>query len=223
LATGEKMNITQIEGSYPQDPLPTQKEREQFVNEWVAVPDERFKKWFLEWEKRDKLSVEASCAICDWNEAMHYIDDAIGLCAFVSSFRGQFGGKTAYHVHNIPQLIALATGMDFDKDKLWEVFQRNRNLVRAINVRRGMRRIDEQPPEDHWAVRDHESEQKLLDAYYAFKGWTCDGIPTKETLDKLGMNYVSEDFIKRGILTGSEGAPSQEALVETEQKKAKGA
>ena len=223
IATGEKMNITQIEGSYPQDPLPTREEREQFANEWVAVPDERFKKWFLEWEKRDKISVEASCAICDWNEAMHYIDDAIGLCAFVSSFRGQFGGKTAYHVHNIPQLISLATGMDFDKDKLWEVFQRNRNLVRAINVRRGMRRADEKPPEDHWAVRDHESEQKLLDAYYAFKGWTNDGIPTQETLDKLGMNYVSEDFINRGILTGNEGAPSQETSVKTQKKKAKGA
>lgn len=107
-------------------------------------------------------------------------------------------------------MISLATGMDFDKDKLWEVFQRNRNLVRAINVRRGMRRADEKPPEDHWAVRDHEYEQKLLDAYYDFKGWTRDGIPTKETLDKLGMNEVSEDFIERGILTDDAGTPAEE-------------
>ncbi|MCL5123957.1 MAG: aldehyde dehydrogenase [Deltaproteobacteria bacterium] len=210
IATGEKMAITQIEGSFPQDPLPTIEEREEFVRKWDAVPDEKFKKWFLEWEKREQISNEASCAITDWNEAMHYIDDSIGLCGFLSSFRGQFGGGAAYHINNIPHLISLATGMELDKDGLWEIFQRNRNLIRALNVRRGLRRKDEKPPEDHWAVRDHEFEQKLLDEYYKFKGWTNDGIPTQETLDKLGLDYVSEDFIKRGILTGSEGTSSQE-------------
>ncbi len=214
IATGEKMSITQIEGSFPQDPLPTMEEREKFVKDWIAVPDDKFKKWFLEWEKRNQIPNEASCAITDWNEAMHYIDDSLGLCGFVSSFRGQFGGKTGYHVWNIPQLISLSTGLDFDKDRLWEAFQRIRTLVRALNVRRGMRRKDERPPEDHWAVRDEVSEQKLLDDYYEFKGWNKDGIPTKETLDKLGLNYVSEDFIKRGILTDSGGALSKETMNE---------
>ncbi len=210
IATGEKMSITQIEGSFPQDPLPTMEQREEFVKNWVAVPHEKFKEWFLRWEKRNEISNEASCAITDWNEAMHYIDDSLGLCGFVSSFRGQFGGRTGYHVWNIPQLISLSTGLDFDKDKLWKTFQRIRTLVRAVNVRRGLRRKDERPPEDHWAVRDEKTEQKLLDDYYEFKGWNKDGIPTKETLDKLGLNYVSEDFIKRGILTGNGGDPSRE-------------
>jgi aldehyde:ferredoxin oxidoreductase len=218
LATGEKMSITQIEGSFPQDPLPTMEQREEFVKNWVAVPHEKFKEWFLRCDKRNEISNEASCAITDWNEAMHYIDDSLGLCGFVSSFRGQFGGKTGYHVWNIPQLISLSTGLEFDKDKLWKTFQRIRTLVRALNVRRGMRRRDERPPEDHWAVRDEKSEQKLLDDYYQFKGWTTDGIPNKETLDKLGLNYVSEDFIKRGILTGNESAPSKETSKEQEKQ-----
>ena len=206
IATGEKMNITQIEGSFPQDPLPTVEERQKFVDEWIAAPDEKFKKYYMDWEKRNVIPTEAACSIVDWNEAMHYIDDALGICAFVSSFRGQFGGKTAFHIHNIPEVISLATGMDFDKEKLWQVYQRNRNLVRAINVRRGMRRRDERPPEDHWAVRDEEFEQNLLSAYYEFKGWTNEGIPTKATLDRLSLREVGEDFVQRGILTGTEGA-----------------
>ncbi len=218
IATGEKMSITQIEGSFPQDPLPTMEQRQEFVKNWAAVPHEKFKEWFLRWEKRNEISNEASCAITDWNEAMHYIDDSLGLCGFVSSFRGQFGGKTGYHVWNIPQLISLSTGLEFDKDKLWKTFQRIRTLVRAVNVRRGLRRKDERPPEDHWAVRDEKSEQKLLDDYYEFKGWNKDGIPTKETLDKLGLNYVSEDFIKRGILGGNGGAPSKETQAAGEKK-----
>jgi len=224
IATGEKMSITQIEGSFPQDPLPTMEERQKFVQNWIATPHEKFKEWFLRWEKRNEISNEASCAITDWNEAMHYIDDSLGLCGFVSSFRGQFGGKTGYHVWNIPELVSLTTGVKFDKDRLWETFQRIRTLVRAVNVRRGLRRKDERPPEDHWAVRNEEFEQKLLDEYYDFKGWNKDGIPTKETLDKLGLNYVSEDFVKRGILTGNGGAPSREmSKSKEEQMESRGA
>jgi aldehyde:ferredoxin oxidoreductase len=205
-ATGEKMCITQIEGSYPQIPIADKKAREEFVKNWEAAPD-RFKKWYLEWEPRTHPSIEASVHICDWNETMHYIDDSIGTCAFLSSFRGQFGGRPPYHIFNLPDFISLATGLDLDSDKLWEIGRRNRNLVRALNIRRGLRRADEKPPEDHWQIREPEKEKKLLDAYYEFKGWTDDGIPTKETLDKLGLDYVSEDFIERGILTGDEDAP----------------
>lgn len=199
-ATGEKMSITQIEGSFPQTPIPDKKEREAFVRNWDAAP-EMFKKWFLEWEPGQQPSVEAAVNIADWNEAMHYADDAVGMCTLLSSFRGQFGGRPPYHIHNLPMFISLATGMDLDADKLLEISRRNRHLVRAINVRRGLRRIDEKAPEDIWTENEPETEQKLLDAYYQFKGWNDDGIPTKETLDGLGLNYVSQDLVKRGILT----------------------
>ena len=200
IATGEKLAITQIEGSFPQDPLPTIEERQKFVDEWEAVPDEKFKQMFMQWEKKYNISNEASCAITEWNEMMHTIDDSVGLCGFLSSFRGQFGGRVVYHIHNIPKIITLTSGIELDEDGLWEIGQRNRNLFRALNVRRGMRRKDEVPPADHWAVRDHEYEQKLLSEYYAYRGWNDDGVPTKETLDKLGLGYVAEDYIKRGIL-----------------------
>ena len=203
-ATGAKMNITQIEGSFPQVAIPDMEERKKFVDRWDAAP-ERFKKWFLEWEPRTHPSVEASVNICDWNETMHYIDDAIGTCAFLSSFRGQFGGRPPYHIYNLPTFISHALGKDIDSDELWEIGSRNRNLIRAINIRRGLRRVDEKPPEDHWKKRDPEMETRLLSEYYKFKGWTQDGIPTKETLDKLGLDYVSEDFLERGILADSAG------------------
>jgi len=32
------------------------------------------------------------------------------------------------------------------------------------------------------------------------KGWNNDGIPTKATLQDLGLDYVSEDFEQRGII-----------------------
>ena len=201
-ATGEKINITQIEGNFPQAPFPTMEEKEAFVKDWIHVPHEKFKEYFLKWELRGENAfpyyptVEATCDIVDWQETMHYIDDALGMCAGLSSFPL----KPPYHIHNLPKLISAATGIDLDEEGLWKIAKRIRTLVRAINVRKGLRREDDRPPENHWKKRFPELEAKLLDAYYELKGFNKDGIPTKESLHELKMDYISEDFEKRGIL-----------------------
>jgi aldehyde:ferredoxin oxidoreductase len=141
-------------------------------------------------------TVDMSVDIVDWQEMMHYIDDALGVCAGLSSFPL----KPPYHIHNYPHLISAAAGIDMDEEGLKRVYRRNRNLIRAINVRRGLRRADEKPPEDHWKKRFPELEDKLLDAYYKFKGWNKDGIPTKESLQELDLAYVAEDLEQRGII-----------------------
>ena len=137
-----------------------------------------------------------SVDIVDWQEKMHYIDDALGVCAGLSSFPL----KPPYHIHNYPHFISSATGIDMDEAKLTQIYNRNRNLIRAINVRRGLRRADEKPPEDHWKKRFPELEEKLLDAYYKFKGWNNHGIPTKKSLQELDLAYVAEDLEQRGII-----------------------
>ena len=201
-ATGEKANITQIEGQFPQSPFATMEERENFVKDWIQVPDERFKQYLLDWEVRGDRSnpfyptIEMSVDIVNWQEEMHYIDDALGVCAGLSSFPL----KPPYHVHNYPHFISSATGIDMDEAKLAQIYNRNRNLIRAINVRRGLRREDEKPPEDHWKKRFPELEEKLLDAYYKFKGWNNDGIPIKKSLQALDLAYVAEDLEQRRII-----------------------
>jgi benzoyl-CoA reductase subunit BamB len=201
-ATGEKINITQIEGQFPQAPFPTMEEREDFIKDWIQVPDEKFKQYLLDWELRGERSnpyyptVDMSVDIVDWQEMMHYIDDALGVCAGLSSFPL----KPPYHIHNYPKFISSATGIDMDEAGLTQAYKRNRSLIRAINVRRGLRRADEKPPEDHWKKRFPELEEKLLDAYYKFKGWNKNGIPTKETLHELSMDYIGEDLEQRGII-----------------------
>ena len=201
-STGEKANITQIEGQFPQEPFRTREEREAFVKDWIQVPDEKFKQILLDWEPRGEHSnpnyptIDMAIDIVDWQEKMHYLDDALGICAGLSSFPL----KPPYHIHNYPKIISAATGIDMDENKLSEIYRRNRSLIRSVNVRRGLRRVDDQPPEDHWKNRFPELETKLLDAFYKFKGWNNDGIPTKESLHELGMDYIIKDFEQRGII-----------------------
>jgi benzoyl-CoA reductase subunit BamB len=219
-ATGEKINITQIEGQFPQAPFATREEREAFVKDWFQVPDEKFKQYFLDWELRGENSipyyptVEMCCDIVDWQEKMHYIDDALGMCAGLSSFPL----KPPYHIHNYPKFISAGAGIDMDEAKLSQAAKRYRTLVRANNIRRGMRRKDEKPPKNHWKKRFPELEKELLDTYYQFKGWNSDGIPTQESLQELDLDYVSEDFIQRGILKAGDDAPSKKKSAAKDQK-----
>jgi benzoyl-CoA reductase subunit BamB len=200
--TGEKANITQIEGNFPQAPFPTREQNEDFIKNWPHVPDERFKEWFVQWENRGEKSIpayppiDATCEIVHWQEQMHYIDDSTGMCAGLSSFPL----KPPFHIHNLPELISAGAGLELDEAGLVKLTKRNRTLVRANNLRRGMRRADERPPDDHWKNRFPELEQKLLDEYYKFKGWNREGIPTRATLHELDLDYVAVDFLQRGIL-----------------------
>jgi benzoyl-CoA reductase subunit BamB len=206
-STGEKINITQIEGQFPQAPFLTKEETEEFVKDWIQVPDDKFKQYLRKWEMRGEFSnpnypdIQASCDIVDWQEMMHYIDDALGMCAGLSSFPL----KPPYHIHNYPAFISAAAGIDMDEARLTQITKRNRTLVRAVNVRRGMRRADEKPPEDHWKKRFPELEAQLLDAYYKFKGWDNQGIPTKSSLQELDLANVSGDLEQRGIIQNEQG------------------
>ncbi len=201
-STNEKISITQIEGNWPQAPFLTREEREAFVADWPQLPDEKFKKYLIDWEPRGEKAnpyyptPEISSEIVDWMETLHNIDDALGFCAGM----GSFCLKPPYHIHNYPKLISAATGMDVDEPGVTKMVKRSRNLHRAFNIRRGLSRADEKPPEDHWKRRFPEHEEKLLDTYYEYKGWTRDGIPKKETLLDLDLGYVAEDLEKRGIL-----------------------
>lgn len=201
-STNEKISITQIEGNWPQAAFATMEQREAFVKDWPQLPDESYKQYLLDWEPRGEKAnpnyptPEISCKIVDWMETLHNIDDALGFCAGMSSFCL----KPPYHIHNIPGLVSAATGLDIDEEGLKKIVKRSRNLHRAFNIERGMRRVDEKPPADHWKKRYPELEKKLLDTYYKFKGWNNDGIPTRKTLEELDLGYVAEDLEKRGIL-----------------------
>jgi aldehyde:ferredoxin oxidoreductase len=206
-ATNEKISITQIEGNWPQSAFATMEEREAFVKDWPQLPDEHFKQYLLDWEPRGEKAnpnfptADMCCEIVDWMETLHNIDDALGFCAGMSSFCL----KPPYHIHNIPGLVSAATGMDIDEEGLKKIVHRSRNLHRAFNIERGMRRADEKPPEDHWKRRYPELEENLLDTYYKYKGWNNEGIPTRKTLESLDLGYVADDLEKRGILKNGKG------------------
>jgi aldehyde:ferredoxin oxidoreductase len=202
-ATNEKQSITQVEGNWPQDAFRDYEDRVEWVKDWPHVPDDRFKKYFLDWDPKGGENSapyyptpDIASDIVDWMEEVHFYDDCLGLCCGM----GGFCLKPAYHVHNYYKFVAAATGLDLDQYALRKIIHRVRSFHRAFNNRRGLTRADDKPPEDHWKHRYPELEQELLSAYYRFKGWNQNAIPTRWRLEELDLGYVADELEELGIL-----------------------
>lgn len=124
--------------------------------------------------------------------------DCLGIC------RLQYM-ELGFEVENYEELFFLVTGRKMSWDELLEVSERIWHLTRAFSVREieGFGRKWDYPPtrfsrepvpdgpnEGHFLSR--EELDTLLDEYYAARGWDKNGIPTKETLLRVGLADVAD-------------------------------
>ncbi len=112
--------------------------------------------------------------------------DSSGLCFFATNL---------WTLDDIaPQIDAACEG-GWTAAKLREVGERVFNLERDFNLRSGMTKADDTLParmlKDAAKSGPSKGEvnglDKMLPEYYAVRGWTADGIPTNETLERLAL------------------------------------
>jgi len=102
-------------------------------------------------------------------------------------------------------LFSAAMGWDVSSEDLVRILDRIYTLERAFIVRQGITRKHDiytvRPervgsPEAKAELEEHE---RLLDGYYQQRGWDVkSGIPTRETLEKLGLKYVADELEEHG-------------------------
>jgi aldehyde:ferredoxin oxidoreductase len=94
------------------------------------------------------------------------------------------------------ELLNSVTGWDMDYKEFMKTGERICNLTRMFNVRRGISRKDDTLPariltHKRWAGSDAKYLPHLgamLSDYYAYKGWSEEGIPTAAKLNELDLN-----------------------------------
>ena len=92
-----------------------------------------------------------------------------------------------------------AVAIDHDADSLARTGERIWTLVRLFNAREGFDRTDDElparlrHPREDGAVVDPEAFERTLDAYYGYRGWGHDGLPSPELVDALGLSAVVDD------------------------------
>ena len=100
------------------------------------------------------------------------------------------------------EITEVATGFHFTKEQMFEIGERIVNLERAYLVREGIRRRDDylparflNEPLPNGNSKGAKFEMKpMLDEYYAERGWDKRGIPTEDTLKKLGLASVAQQL-----------------------------
>lgn len=130
----------------------------------------------------------------------HVIDFQDFATACDSLIICKFGARNAFgnNPDNIAPLLKAASGIDFDAKKLKEAAQRIWTLERMYNVREGLGKKDDMLPERFYTekIDDGPSKDQIIDRaefvaeledYYAARGWDKEGVPMKETLQKLSL------------------------------------
>ncbi len=99
--------------------------------------------------------------------------------------------------------ITAATGWDMSPEEAWDIGRRAVNLLRAFNLQVGIGKEFDRPsnrygstpvdgPTEGIGIMPHWDQ--MLDNYYERMGWSPEGVPIRETLEKLGIGWVWEDL-----------------------------
>lgn len=159
---------------------------------------------FRGWREVDRFKADKSYGeTVKEREDLWAIVDSLILCKFI---RGVvYNPKSPADAYeNFSELYTLVTGTKMTPDRLRRAGERIYNLEKAYNIREGWVRKDDYPPPrimkdpipdgpSKGSILTKEEFDIMLDAYFSSRGWTSDGIPTKQKLGELGLDDVGED------------------------------
>ena len=113
--------------------------------------------------------------------------DSTGLCWFTLS---------GWNIGDFQAQIDAACEGDWTVERLYQTGERIWNLERQFNLAAGLSKSDDSLPErllkdpaKSGVAKGKVNELgRMLPEYYELRGWTADGVPTEETLERLGLS-----------------------------------
>jgi len=134
-----------------------------------------------------------------WHEHLYMATDMVGVC----KFHVRFLSPNLITFEHLSKLLKLNVGLDVSPEELWTTAERAYNVERLFLVREGVTRADDrlvdryfdEPTPDGLPIvkgvsLDRKKFAKMLDEYYKHHGWSKNGVPTDETLRRLGLERL---------------------------------
>jgi hypothetical protein len=126
-------------------------------------------------------------------EDSYAVIDSLVVCKFSR-------GTYVKGFDDLAALYTAVTGIDMSGEELRLAGERINNLGRLINIREGLTRKDDTVPDIYFEEQPLPPFQKLdrkvfdrwVSRYYELRGWDENGMPTRETLEEVGLNDVWE-------------------------------
>ncbi len=152
---------------------------------------ERFGEQYLP-EMADRLNPKYKGIMVKECEDFMVMVESVGLCKYGTQIPPEF------YYDDIALTLKIHNGLNFTGNQLQEIGERIVNLNRLFNARFGVTRKDdclpdrltkEKAPLGPSAGEVVELDQMLTE-YYDVRGWDQEtGLPLKETLERLGLDY----------------------------------
>lgn len=137
-----------------------------------------------------RYSIRQAAVTAKNQQDLGIIQDSLGICRFTGYAAGAEHWTKAY---------AAATGASVGRDDIEEAAHRIATLERMFNIKAGFTRNDDDLParfkdrplimEGRERVISEADRGRMLDDYYEIMGWDRDGVPLKETRERLGIDY----------------------------------
>jgi aldehyde:ferredoxin oxidoreductase len=160
--------------------------------------------WVITWEikvGREKYDAEKVDHLIQTQILRGGVFEALTVCRFPQ-------GSLGFELEWYRKYLLASTGQNFTMEQLNQIGDRILNLIRAFWVReygnKWSRDLDVPPM--RWfkepltdgplegAVLELEKYNTMLDIYYQKRGWNKNGVPTKATLEKLGLTDVASQL-----------------------------
>jgi aldehyde:ferredoxin oxidoreductase len=140
---------------------------------------------------------EKKAEIVVWHEECYAAGGSSSICSFPITTDFAFGPPPL-----LAELLSAATGTEVTEPELMWAGRRIRTMEKCFNVREGTTRdhnrlpwrlMHEESPDRTGAINAAEETDRMLDAYYALRGWDLRASwPSRETLVSLGLSAVAD-------------------------------
>jgi aldehyde:ferredoxin oxidoreductase len=135
----------------------------------------------------DRYGYEGKGALVKTTQDTVAVKDALGFCVLSSA---------GTSLGDLAEMFSTATGIELGQEELLRAGERICNLERLFNLREGFTREDDTLPKRllEEAIEGTDGNphtvdlDRMLDDYYAARGWDQEGVPLPETLARLGLD-----------------------------------
>jgi aldehyde:ferredoxin oxidoreductase len=160
-------------------------------------------------EAGDHTSPIAKGRVVWWQENYKMIMDCLGLC-FLPIINSNVWSDPLIMIREMAEMYQTITGRD--AAGLFTAAERAYQIEKCYNALLGLSRKDDTRIGTLRGEKNPIDLPGMLDEYYAYRGCSKDGLPTRKRLEEIGLTDVAEDLARNKKLSAEQRPAIAELL-----------
>jgi aldehyde:ferredoxin oxidoreductase len=201
----DKPDMTRTEGFVAAEGLEFEQEfKEEYIRSGFFAYPKALEKNFLDDSVDLNTDYEKIVPFTSCDADKNNLSDCSGLCIFWTGFWRYNPINMDDHIN----LIRYALGIELDETGALIIAKRTGALTRAYNVMTGIGKKDDTVPEKYFrdspeppqTPLNRDKFDRMIARFYHLRGWTDEGVPAADELERLDLDFVRKELQQRDIL-----------------------